>query len=95
MAVGDGENRMAAYLGLSQAYELAGDFRNAFAYQKKYIQLKDSLYGINKAKIINELSAKYEGEKKSDKDSEIDLKPYTYKESERAHHIACDVESRI
>ena len=33
--------------------------------QKKYIALKDSLYNINKAKVITELNAKYEGEKKA------------------------------
>ena len=31
------------------------------------------------------------GEKQPDKGSEIDLKPYAYKESERVHHTVCDV----
>lgn len=54
----EGSDALArAYLGLN-------DFRNAYAQREKWYALSDSLLNIEKLKVINELRAKYETEKK-------------------------------
>ncbi len=51
---------LLVYNGLSPIYEELGDYKNAFLYQSKYFNLKDSLYGIEKMETINSLELKYE-----------------------------------
>lgn len=53
-----------AYLALSKAYQAKKDFQNANEYLEAYTALKDSLYNENNTEQINEMSAKYESEKK-------------------------------
>ncbi|NOX48824.1 MAG: tetratricopeptide repeat protein [Chlorobi bacterium] len=45
---------------LYSIYETLGDYKNAFHYQTKYIQLKDSLYSVEKMETINNLELKYQ-----------------------------------
>jgi signal transduction histidine kinase len=53
--------------GLSQTYSELGDYRNAYEHHSKYVQIKDSIdWEIHKASI-DELSTKYENEKRKQK----------------------------
>ena len=45
-------------------YGIAGDYKNAFHYQKLFSSINDSLYSIEKSQQINELQANFELEKK-------------------------------
>ena len=49
---------------LSDIYEAKGDFESAFDYQKRYAQLKDSVFDANLVKDIEELETKYQIEQK-------------------------------
>jgi hypothetical protein len=49
---------------LYQNYQKQGDYKNALLYLEKTNILKDSLYNENTTKTINELSVRYETEKK-------------------------------
>jgi signal transduction histidine kinase len=51
------------YNNIYKTHELAGDFVQAFSYQSKYYTLKDSLFNIEKAIVINDLEYKYKKEK--------------------------------
>lgn len=62
--------KMHAMMGLSEAYEKKGDFRNAYNYHREYVVLNDSLYNIERTKAVEELITKYETEKK---EAEIEL----------------------
>lgn len=53
-----------AYGNLSMAYEGKKDFQRALAFEKKYVDLHDSLFNEKMSKQINELEIKYETEKK-------------------------------
>ncbi|MDQ3046010.1 MAG: tetratricopeptide repeat protein [Bacteroidota bacterium] len=52
------------YKLLSDAYEKKKDFQASFKYLVKYTALQDSTYNENNSKQINEMSAKYESDKK-------------------------------
>jgi two-component system, NarL family, sensor kinase len=52
------------YNELSSVAQKQGDFQKAFQYFLKRSTLRDSLYGIEKAKQIEELNSKYESAKK-------------------------------
>lgn len=56
------------FLELSKAYAGAGNYRDAYQSQLKYIQVKDSILNEEMTKQISELKTKYETEKK---DNEI------------------------
>jgi len=58
------EIQSKATRNLAYAYGLKNDKRAAYEYQKLHMQLKDSLYDINKLKAVNDLEIKYETEKK-------------------------------
>jgi len=54
----------AAYSKLAKAYATANDFDNAYKYLDLFTQVQDSTYNEKNAEQINEMSAKYESEKK-------------------------------
>lgn len=54
----------ALYYGLSQAAEQKGNFRSAFNWLQKYYSVKDSLYNIDRIKVIKQSEEKYENTKK-------------------------------
>lgn len=50
---------------VAETYLKLGDFRNAYEYQRQGYQLKDSLFNIERTKVIQDLQAQYEAEKKN------------------------------
>jgi signal transduction histidine kinase/Flp pilus assembly protein TadD len=52
------------YSGISEIYEITGDYRNALKYNKLYAQYQDSLYNETKAEQIAEAEARYASLKK-------------------------------
>lgn len=61
---------LQAYETYSKIYSEKGDYKNAYTYQKLFIQVNDSIFNSEKTKQIMELSEKYESEKKQ---KEIEL----------------------
>jgi len=53
-----------AYLELAKAHKIKKDFEDSNGYLESYMALKDSIYNENNSEQINEMSAKYESEKK-------------------------------
>ncbi|MFN3850933.1 MAG: tetratricopeptide repeat protein [Spirosomataceae bacterium] len=60
----DNEGLTDIYFELQENYFKIKDFKNAYQNLSSYIELKDSLFSIEKKKTINELNMKYETEKK-------------------------------
>ncbi|MBN2173488.1 MAG: tetratricopeptide repeat protein [Bacteroidales bacterium] len=57
-------NRMRElYKNIYKTYELNNNMNKAFYYQTLYHKLNDSIFNIEKAKVINELEIRYEREK--------------------------------
>lgn len=56
-----------AYLCLSELSSKSGDYKNAFEYHRKYSEVKDSLLNEESSRQINEMSARFESEKKEKK----------------------------
>lgn len=54
----------SAYAKLAKAYAAKKDFNNAYANLDLFIQVQDSTYNEKNSRQINEMSAKYESEKK-------------------------------
>src|SRR5690606_32526180 len=52
------------YQNLSDSYHKLGDYKNAYAYYVKSVNIKDSLFSIGKSKQVEELQITYETEKK-------------------------------
>ncbi len=52
------------YYELQENYFKIKDYKNAYENLTSYIEIKDSLFSIEKSKTINELNTKYETEKK-------------------------------
>jgi serine phosphatase RsbU (regulator of sigma subunit) len=52
------------YLTLSKTYDQLGNIGSAYAYYKKYISLKDSIFTKESENQLNELNTKYQTEKK-------------------------------
>ncbi len=52
------------YQYLSLAYQGLNDYKNALDYTDLWVAIKDSIYGIEKAKAVAEIQTKYESEKK-------------------------------
>lgn len=72
------------YSNLSKAYELNGNFKEALANHKLYLQLKDSLFNSDKVKEITSLDMQYDFAKKEDStkaanDKKIALQKETHK----------------
>ncbi len=73
------EKQRDANRTLSDIFEAQRDFEQSLHYYKSFVEVKDSLYNVDKAKQIAELQTIYETEKKDkaiqllDKNAEIDL----------------------
>lgn len=65
---GSRQNRLDAYLYLTNIYERLGDYRQAFDYQKAYVQLRDTGMNESMVKAISQLEVKY---RTSEKDREL------------------------
>jgi two-component system NarL family sensor kinase len=52
------------YHAYAEHYQKTGDYKNSHFYLEQYSRLKDSIFTRDNAKIISELSAKYEDEKR-------------------------------
>ncbi|MCD4683965.1 MAG: sensor histidine kinase [Bacteroidales bacterium] len=59
----DIEKLKSVYYNIYITYELKSDFKNAFIYQTKYNEIKDSVFNLDKANIIADLTLQYEKEK--------------------------------
>lgn len=70
-------------LELSNIYSNSNNFKDAFFSYKEYTQLRDSLFGIEKTKQIEELSTKYETEKK-----QLQIKEQEFAITKRNYWIA-------
>jgi signal transduction histidine kinase len=55
---------MSSCKGLSFIYSKQKKFESAYGFQTRFVQLKDSLYNIQKTKQLAEIRTKYEAEKK-------------------------------
>ncbi|MBI3510948.1 MAG: tetratricopeptide repeat protein [Bacteroidetes bacterium] len=62
--IGSRKFRKRGYELLAKIYSLKNDSQDAFAYQKKYSDLSDSLANENNNRQLLEMQAKYESEKK-------------------------------
>ena len=60
----------SAYEGLADAYSALGKYQEAYNFHKKYFSINESIYNEKNAQIINEMSARFESEKK---EKEIEL----------------------
>ena len=60
---GDKSRRQEIYENMYDTYWEMGNYKNAFEYQTKYYQLKDSIFNIEKTEIIADLTFKYDKEK--------------------------------
>ena len=75
--MGFGEGIKNSLHAISQSYETQGNLHSAFSYYKQYVELKDSLFTIDKSAEIAELEALFQNEKDVkkiailEKDSEI------------------------
>ena len=54
------------YKGMAVAYQTAGNFKNAYAYQNKYLRLKDSIFNIKTDDKIRGLQFDFDLDKKQD-----------------------------
>ena len=61
-----GQLAVANYI-LSQCYYSAGDYYNAYLKYQNYVQLKDSLFNLQKSHQIESIKTQYETEKKEEK----------------------------
>ncbi|MCU0371417.1 MAG: sensor histidine kinase, partial [Bacteroidales bacterium] len=57
------KNRQEILYSLFDNYFKAGNYEKAFDYQSRYYNLKDSLFDMDKVKVINDLTLRYEKEK--------------------------------
>jgi len=51
------------YSGILNIYKSSGNFKKAFEYQTKYYEINDSIFNLEKAEVIADLTFKYEKEK--------------------------------
>ncbi len=59
------------YQGMAVAYQTAGNYKNAFEYQNKYLVLKDSIFNIKTDDKIRGLQFDFELEKKQDENDKL------------------------
>lgn len=52
---------------LSKLYEMKGDFKKSLNFQIQFSKIKDTIYNIEKEKVIQDVSAKYETKQKEDR----------------------------
>jgi signal transduction histidine kinase len=62
-AGGDVPDMLSTINNIYETYELKEEYDSAFKYLKKYEILSDSIFNIEKAKVISDLEMKYEKEK--------------------------------
>ena len=60
----EGNQLRYAYLNLSRSYLQSEDYEKAYIFLERFDAVKDSLFGIEKAQLINALQLAYETEKK-------------------------------
>ena len=65
--IGAKELEMESYKGLSETFEKAGDYKNAYKYRQFYSQIKDSIFNLESNKHIAELQTKYETTQKDNR----------------------------
>jgi signal transduction histidine kinase/Flp pilus assembly protein TadD len=63
VAQGFNDHRLGALWYIAENYEKSGNYRKAFEFQRDYIDLKDSIFSIEKEQAINNLVLKYEKKK--------------------------------
>jgi two-component sensor histidine kinase len=63
LKTGAKQDRLAVYKSLAQLYETRGNFNLAYAYLKAASSLNDSLFGMEKLQILNDLETRYYREK--------------------------------
>ncbi|NSW46609.1 MAG: tetratricopeptide repeat protein, partial [Bacteroidales bacterium] len=77
-----------SYMHLMMAYKKLNNYKKAFEFAEKYIQIRDSLFSTEKTKALAEMETKYEAEKKQlqveklQKQKELDKKTIEAKTSE-------------
>jgi class 3 adenylate cyclase len=59
------------YQGMALAYDDSGDYKNAYAYQNKYLELKDKIFNIETDDKIRGLQFDFELEKKENENSQL------------------------
>lgn len=69
--INDQEVMVEVYQKLHKAYYATGNYRDAYTYAINYINLNDSIFGLQKEKAINEINTKYETEKKENAIKEL------------------------
>jgi signal transduction histidine kinase len=57
---------------VAKTYEQLNDYKNAYKYQEEGYKLKDSLFNIERTRVIQEMEARYETEKKNQTISMLD-----------------------
>lgn len=57
------EKNLPLYFNIYKAHELAGNWYKAFHYQSLYYSIRDSIYTLDKERLINDLELSYEKEK--------------------------------
>lgn len=62
------------YREMSASYEHLGDSHSALSYNRKYYQLADSIFNVEKERSLNELKVKYELEKRENEIQQNKLK---------------------
>ncbi|MGB5479572.1 MAG: adenylate/guanylate cyclase domain-containing protein, partial [Eudoraea sp.] len=66
MEIDTDEELRDIYQGMALAYDTAGDYKNAYAYQNKYLDLKDKIFNIETDDKIRGLQFDFDLEKKED-----------------------------
>ena len=64
--------QLKAYLSMSEIMAAAGKYKEAYAYQQKYMALNDSVLGAEKNEAIEELKARYNSVKSAQKIEELE-----------------------
>ncbi|MFL5765731.1 MAG: tetratricopeptide repeat protein [Bacteroidia bacterium] len=62
--IGNKKNISNGYLNLSNQYKKSGDYKKAYNYYLLYSAVNDSLFNETNTKLISEMEAKYQNEKK-------------------------------
>ena len=61
--IGELDRQKRIYQNILAVYSQLGNYEKAFEYQTKYYELKDSIFNLEKAEVIADLTLKYEKEK--------------------------------
>jgi two-component system NarL family sensor kinase len=81
LAIGFTDLSRHTYDYLAKTYKAMGDYKKAFEWQERAIVFNDSLFNADRTRVIQEMEAKYETEKKEQQisllNSENDLKQAT------------------